>query len=201
MILRKHNDVKKKPFHDESFIVGGHLLAHFDAFHFLNTEDSKLHKSHFLCSRTPRKRAPDARGFFASQFSGAFPPATTPSRSIYTSATSHLPLLPSVKPVIVALGGYKRLYRVYVRPILSRLSDSDMVRRVWTWDEVQLSLSLFCVDYYEVQLYRSKRVCVRHILSRLSDSDMVRRVWTLDEIQLSLSLFCVDYYKVQLYRV
>ncbi|TQD74626.1 hypothetical protein C1H46_039838 [Malus baccata] len=55
----------------------------------------------------------------------------------------------SVKPVVVALGGYKRLYRVCVRPVLSRLSDPDMVRRVWTRDEVQLSLSLFCVDYYE----------------------------------------------------
>ncbi|CAL9013562.1 unnamed protein product [Prunus brigantina] len=55
----------------------------------------------------------------------------------------------SVRPVVVALGGYKRLYRVCVRPVLSRLSDSDLVRRVWTRDEVQLSLSLFCVDYYE----------------------------------------------------
>ncbi|XP_009343470.2 F-box protein SNE-like [Pyrus x bretschneideri] len=55
----------------------------------------------------------------------------------------------SVKPVVVALGGYKKLYMVCVRPVLSRLSDSDMVRRVWTRHEVQLSLSLFCVDYYE----------------------------------------------------
>ncbi|TQD83059.1 hypothetical protein C1H46_031372 [Malus baccata] len=55
----------------------------------------------------------------------------------------------SVRPVVVALGGYKRLYRVCMRPVLSRLSDSEMVKRVWTRDEVQLSLSLFCVDYYE----------------------------------------------------
>jgi hypothetical protein len=60
-----------------------------------------------------------------------------------------------VRPVVVALGGYKRLYMVCVRPVLSRLGrlrlagDSDRVRRVWTRDEVQLSLSLFCVDYYE----------------------------------------------------
>ncbi|KAK9284627.1 hypothetical protein L1049_024399 [Liquidambar formosana] len=59
----------------------------------------------------------------------------------------------SVRPVVVALGGYRRLYMVCVRPVLSRLrlggGDSDLVRRVWTRDEVQLSLSLFCVDYYE----------------------------------------------------
>ncbi|XP_062027711.1 F-box protein SNE [Rosa rugosa] len=58
----------------------------------------------------------------------------------------------SVRPVVVALGGYKRLYMVCVRPVLSRLSDSALVRRVWTRDEVQLSLSLFCVDYYERRL-------------------------------------------------
>ncbi|XP_050383295.1 F-box protein SNE [Argentina anserina] len=58
----------------------------------------------------------------------------------------------SVRPVVVALGGYKRLYMVCVRPVLSRLSDSRLVRRVWTRDEVQLSLSLFCVDYYERRL-------------------------------------------------
>ncbi|KAM2587863.1 hypothetical protein EV1_045373 [Malus domestica] len=55
----------------------------------------------------------------------------------------------SVRPVVVALGGYKRLYRVCMRPFLSRLSDLDMVKLVWTRDEVQLSLLLFCVDYYE----------------------------------------------------
>ncbi|KAL5540232.1 hypothetical protein UlMin_044472 [Ulmus minor] len=55
----------------------------------------------------------------------------------------------SVRPVVVALGGYKRLYMVCVRPVLSRLGDSGLVRRVWTRNEVQLSLSLFCVDYYE----------------------------------------------------
>ncbi|KDP29918.1 hypothetical protein JCGZ_18487 [Jatropha curcas] len=61
----------------------------------------------------------------------------------------------TVRPVVVALGGYKKLYMVCVRPVLSRLGrrlrlgDSDRVRRIWTRDEVQLSLSLFCVDYYE----------------------------------------------------
>ncbi|CDP19669.1 unnamed protein product [Coffea canephora] len=74
----------------------------------------------------------------------------------------------AVKKMVVALGGYKRLYMVCVRPVLNRLfgkfrrmkvlkgsgeggceSDSDLVRRVWTRQEVELSLSLFCVDYYE----------------------------------------------------
>lgn len=56
----------------------------------------------------------------------------------------------SVRTVVVALGGYRRLYMVCVRPVLSRLGgDSAVTRRVWTRDEVQLSLSLFCVDYYE----------------------------------------------------
>lgn len=59
------------------------------------------------------------------------------------------PLPSSVKTVVAALGGYKRLYMVSIRPVLSRLGYSDLVRRVWTQDEVQLSLSLFCVDYYE----------------------------------------------------
>ncbi|XP_057954766.1 F-box protein SNE [Malania oleifera] len=66
----------------------------------------------------------------------------------------------AVRPVVAALGGYRRLYMVCVRPVLSRLGrrelgrtggggDSDLVERVWTRHEVQLSLSLFCVDYYE----------------------------------------------------
>ncbi|XP_041004172.1 F-box protein SNE-like [Juglans microcarpa x Juglans regia] len=60
----------------------------------------------------------------------------------------------SVRAVVVALGGYKQLYMVCVRPVLSRLGHSDRVRRrtVWTRDMVQLSLSLFCVDYYERRL-------------------------------------------------
>ncbi|RVW37512.1 F-box protein SNE [Vitis vinifera] len=69
---------------------------------------------------------------------------------------------PGVRPVVVALGGYRRLYMMCLRPVLSRLGqmkrglggsggggDSDLVGRVWTRDSVQLSLSLFCVDYYE----------------------------------------------------
>ncbi|XWS75882.1 hypothetical protein CRYUN_Cryun01aG0129600 [Craigia yunnanensis] len=57
------------------------------------------------------------------------------------------PPLSSVCSVVVALGGYKRLYMACVRPVLSRLGG---VRKLsWTRDEVQLSLSLFCVDCYE----------------------------------------------------
>ncbi|CAI0432147.1 unnamed protein product [Linum tenue] len=49
---------------------------------------------------------------------------------------------PGVRPVVVALGGYKRLYMVCVRPLLKRMTLARP-------DEVQLSLSLFCVHYYE----------------------------------------------------
>lgn len=59
----------------------------------------------------------------------------------------------SVRPVVLALGGYKRLYMVCLRPVLSRLGLAELtshrVKRTWTRDELQLSLSLFCVDYYE----------------------------------------------------
>ncbi|KAK1353734.1 F-box protein SNE [Heracleum sosnowskyi] len=51
----------------------------------------------------------------------------------------------SVRPIVVALGGYRKLYMVCLRPVLSRLGR----RRVWTRHEVELALSLFCVDYYE----------------------------------------------------
>ncbi|CAL1381910.1 unnamed protein product [Linum trigynum] len=54
---------------------------------------------------------------------------------------------PGARPVVVALGGYKRLYMVCVRPVLKRLALARP--RVWSPVEVQLSLSLFCVDYYE----------------------------------------------------
>ncbi|XP_044491353.1 F-box protein SNE-like [Mangifera indica] len=58
-----------------------------------------------------------------------------------------------MRPVVVALGGYKRLYMVCLRSVLSRLAEQRRQRRakrvVWSGDEVQLSLSLFCVDYYE----------------------------------------------------
>nr|XP_043626674.1 F-box protein SNE-like [Erigeron canadensis] len=61
-----------------------------------------------------------------------------------------------VRPIVSALGGFKRLYMVCVRPVLSRLKcrkiivgESEVVRRVWNQHEVELSLSLFCVEYYE----------------------------------------------------
>ncbi|XP_031106801.1 F-box protein SNE-like [Ipomoea triloba] len=62
-----------------------------------------------------------------------------------------------VRTVVTALGGYRRLYMVCVRPVVSRLSSwriglaaaAESSDRVWTRNEVELSLSLFCVDYYE----------------------------------------------------
>ena len=52
-----------------------------------------------------------------------------------------------VRSIVVALGGYKRLYMACVRPVRSRLGRFR--RASWTRDEVQLSLSLFSVDCYE----------------------------------------------------
>ncbi|KAF5778372.1 putative F-box domain-containing protein [Helianthus annuus] len=69
-----------------------------------------------------------------------------------------------VRPVVSALGGYRRLYMVCVRPVLSRLKrrrlggESEVVRRVWNQHEVELSLSLFCVEYYERLLVGGGRV-------------------------------------------
>lgn len=58
-----------------------------------------------------------------------------------------------IRPVVVALGGYRRLYMVCLRPLLSRLARLKLGRsgdsELWTQHEVQLSLSLFSVDYYE----------------------------------------------------
>ncbi|XP_019198503.1 PREDICTED: F-box protein SNE-like [Ipomoea nil] len=68
----------------------------------------------------------------------------------------HVPRPPdAVRAVVLALGGYRSLYMACVRPVLmNRLllgkpSDDDVARRVWSRHEVELSLSLFCVDYYE----------------------------------------------------
>ncbi|KAK6919222.1 F-box domain [Dillenia turbinata] len=60
----------------------------------------------------------------------------------------HVPSPPpsGIKPVVLALGGYKRLYMLCLRPVLNRLSRFGLRDRV---DHVQLTLSLFCVDCYE----------------------------------------------------
>ncbi|OVA20164.1 F-box domain [Macleaya cordata] len=70
-----------------------------------------------------------------------------------------------IRPVVLALGGYRKLYMVCLRPVLNRLSrlsldfggtegggrgDSGrVVGTVRTREEVQLSLSLFSIDFYE----------------------------------------------------
>ncbi|KAI4384922.1 hypothetical protein MLD38_003006 [Melastoma candidum] len=45
--------------------------------------------------------------------------------------------------VVLALGGHRKLYMMCVRPLL--LGGRGM----WSREGLQLSLSLFCVDYYE----------------------------------------------------
>lgn len=76
------------------------------------------------------------------------------------------PPAPGLRPVVEALGGYRRLYTACLRPVLARLArrkrlrrhgvswatcggDAEAARRVWRRHEVELSISLFCVDYYE----------------------------------------------------
>ncbi|WOH05811.1 hypothetical protein DCAR_0625232 [Daucus carota subsp. sativus] len=64
------------------------------------------------------------------------------------------PVASGVRPVVVALGGYRKLYMACVRPVLSRLKrrrggEAEMGRRVWSKQEIELWLSLFCVEYYE----------------------------------------------------
>ncbi|KAL1812966.1 hypothetical protein ACET3Z_023031 [Daucus carota] len=64
------------------------------------------------------------------------------------------PMASGVRPVVVALGGYRKLYMACVRPVLSRLKrrrggEAEMGRRVWSKQEIELWLSLFCVEYYE----------------------------------------------------
>ncbi|CAN4096769.1 unnamed protein product [Withania somnifera] len=69
-----------------------------------------------------------------------------------------LPPQEGVRTVVLALGGYRRLYMVCVKPVLDRLRKWEtgtvshewkVMRGVWTQHKVELSLSLFCVDYYE----------------------------------------------------
>ncbi|GER33551.1 F-box family protein [Striga asiatica] len=56
-----------------------------------------------------------------------------------------------VRALVAALGGYRRLYTACVRPLL--MSRRRRRRRertaAWTPHEAELSLSLFCVDYYQ----------------------------------------------------
>ncbi|PIN20369.1 hypothetical protein CDL12_06960 [Handroanthus impetiginosus] len=71
-----------------------------------------------------------------------------------------------VRTMVAALGGYRRLYMVCVKPVMTRLrlgkvrwgSGSEVERRVWSRHEVELSLSLFCVDYYESVLLGGGRL-------------------------------------------
>ncbi|XP_073158306.1 F-box protein SNE [Henckelia pumila] len=57
-----------------------------------------------------------------------------------------------VRTVVAALGGYRRLYMVCVKPVLKVRGGGgggDQLDAEWSRHEVELSLSLFCVDYYE----------------------------------------------------
>ncbi|GJV83501.1 F-box protein SNE-like protein [Tanacetum coccineum] len=63
------------------------------------------------------------------------------------------------RSVVMSLGGYRRLYMLCVRPVVTRLKkrrvnngETEHVKLVWDKREVELSLSLFCVEYYERSL-------------------------------------------------
>lgn len=56
------------------------------------------------------------------------------------------------KSVVIALGGYRRLYHICVGPVQNRMQDVDEGRRRsirWGRHEIQLFMSLFSIDYYE----------------------------------------------------
>ncbi|XP_073307111.1 F-box protein SNE-like [Primulina huaijiensis] len=62
-----------------------------------------------------------------------------------------------VRTVVAALGGYRRLYMVCVKPVL-RVRGGEEWDAEWSRHEVELSLSLFCVDYYERLLLGGGRI-------------------------------------------
>ncbi|XP_073280881.1 F-box protein SNE-like [Primulina huaijiensis] len=62
-----------------------------------------------------------------------------------------------VRMVVAALGGYRRLYMVCVKPVL-RVRGGGELDAEWSRHEVELSLSLFCVDYYERFLLGGGRI-------------------------------------------
>ncbi|GLJ49380.1 hypothetical protein SUGI_1044750 [Cryptomeria japonica] len=58
---------------------------------------------------------------------------------------------PCYHPVVVALGGYRRLYLLFLRPVLSSSSFPARGRQgnIWSKEQLQLSLSLLSISCYE----------------------------------------------------
>ncbi|KAJ3674004.1 hypothetical protein LUZ60_005996 [Juncus effusus] len=59
---------------------------------------------------------------------------------------------PGTRSVVVALGGYRRLYRLCLGPALDRLTvtgSAEPDRSGWAHLSLSLSLSLFSIDCYE----------------------------------------------------
>ncbi|CAN6465982.1 unnamed protein product [Victoria cruziana] len=57
-----------------------------------------------------------------------------------------------IRSVVVAMGGFRRLYLVGIRPLFERLRPLPQHRpgaAKWTREQEQLSLSLFSIDCYE----------------------------------------------------
>ncbi|EFJ13111.1 hypothetical protein SELMODRAFT_423923 [Selaginella moellendorffii] len=72
----------------------------------------------------------------------------------WSSASGASSQASQLRSVVLALGGFRRLYVLCLRPLLSRSSSvpakaSVQQQEKWSKDEVHLSLSLFSIDCYE----------------------------------------------------
>eukprot|EP00249_Psilotum_nudum_P015632 c25440_g1_i1 orf=666-1298(-) len=111
-----------------------------------------------------------------------------------------------LKSVVLALGGFRRLYVLYLRPLLtdpnrppqicSCGSSSTPTERKhgikqWSKNEIQLSLSLFSIDFYERLGRRSRKLpSLELIHSRiLSQEDQIYRA---DSFQNTLQIRTVN---------
>ncbi|CAN6479019.1 unnamed protein product [Victoria cruziana] len=77
------------------------------------------------------------------------------NRHVSAAADVSAAEMSQIRSVIVAMGGYRRLYLMCIRPLLERLPPPEggpgagTAACTWTRDQVQLSLSLFSIDCYE----------------------------------------------------
>ncbi|KAH9323817.1 hypothetical protein KI387_018456, partial [Taxus chinensis] len=102
------------------------------------------------------------------------------------SAAAPAPAAGQLKSVVVALGGFKRLYVNCLHPLLSRNNNSNalckqasksVARQKWSKDEVYLSLSLFSIDCYErIAPQSSSSSHTRSLLCKPSFNSDVRRL-------------------------
>ncbi|RZC54884.1 hypothetical protein C5167_013731 [Papaver somniferum] len=69
-----------------------------------------------------------------------------------------------LRSVVLALGGFRRLHSLYIWPLLKRSSSSSIARTVvkpkpnWGRDEVNLSLSLLSIRYFEMMNFSNRNL-------------------------------------------